>query len=166
MNTGIVAFAFSTTRKGAATPVANTFLRGLVLDAGPLVSVLTQEDMGQLPESRDITLVRNLRDKPPPTLRIARVAVEWSLDRMLDRIEIIAATPHQWRCEHDLRMAFQEHGVSPPEIVVSSLPAERPTGFWFSKDSGIWWTRSLPQWLFRETLIQLMPWWLYSKMAD
>lgn len=96
------------------------------------------------------------------TLDVAKEAVKLAKKMGWRKIKVVAAPPHEWRCRRDLRrLGLKE--VEGDDYFRSTR--EFPPGFWFSKKSTQWWTRSLGLWWLREIPLRLMPWWLYKKIA-
>jgi hypothetical protein len=102
---------------------------------------------------------------PPPTLRIARKAVQWAKQRGLRRLWITAAKPHMWRCRRDLNEAVREAGA---EIQIHiCLGIERyPDDSWFCPDSEQERVRSGAAWNKRERILKIMPFCVYKLIAS
>ena len=69
--------------------------------------IFTQKDVSVDSSSVAVHYV-NEDDGPPPTLRIAREAVQLVIKRNLSEIWIACAFPHLWRCIRDLEDAIKE----------------------------------------------------------
>ncbi len=100
---------------------------------------------------------------PPPTLRIARGAIQWSQKKGLLKIIVVAAKPHLWRAIRDLREAAKEKGIQ-LDIIPSALI--KPTTVWFCQNSLQPRTRSKWLWWRREVLLKIMPFFIYKKVAS
>jgi len=50
-----------------------------------------------------VTYTKEEPGNPPPSLRIARGAIQWAKDLGLSKILVIAAKPHIWPCARDLK---------------------------------------------------------------
>ncbi len=90
------------------------------------------------------------------TLSIAEKTKELAKEKGWKTVSVVAAAPHKWRCERDLRkMGF---------VILEEMYFNRYR-FWFSRKSKQWWTRGPIRWWFYEILVRLLPWWLYKKIA-
>lgn len=72
------------------------------------------------------------------------------------KLLVVAAPPHLERVVRDLRYVGFD---AEPDRELEYLYHEE---FWFSRNSTQRWTRSPQLWRMRETIIHLMPWWLYE----
>jgi hypothetical protein len=102
---------------------------------------------------------------PIPTLRMARDAVQWARILGLEELCIVAAHPHAWRCLRDMEYAMREVGFVIP-IYLSDEIQKVPLSVWFEDNSGQWHTRSRWTWYLRDTILKLMPMWLYVRIAS
>ena len=104
---------------------------------------------------------------PPPTLRIARGAVRWAKhpDNRIVEIWVVAAKPHVWRCERDLRQAVREAGGGIVVRVCKEIE-QIPEDEWFCPDSTQERTRSREAWNKRERVLKLMPFFIYKHIAS
>lgn len=109
----------------------------------------------------DVTYTQEKPGQPPPTLRIARGAVEWASEKGLKELWIAAAKPHMWRCLRDLEYAAKEAGLE-IKIKVCEEIEQIPEEEWFCPDSGQEWTRSPESWRKRERILERLPMWLYK----
>ncbi len=103
---------------------------------------------------------------PPPTLRIARGAVQWAKKRGLKVLLIVAAQPHLWRCERDLIRAIKEAGAQIAVRVCFKEIKRYPEDSWYCPDSTQPRTRSPKSWWGRERILQLMPFFFYKLVAS
>lgn len=112
----------------------------------------------------DITYIEEEPDGPPPTLRIARGAVEWAKQRRIGRLWVVAAKPHLWRCVRDLEYAICEADahikVSVGEEIKQSLGK-----WWFDPGSTQKRVHSFWRWWPREIILRLMPMAIYKRVA-
>lgn len=102
---------------------------------------------------------------PPPTLRMARGAVQWAKEQGIELLLVVAAKPHLWRCMRDLSKAAEEFGGT-IEIRVCEEIEEWPEDSWFCPDSTQERVRSRTSWNKRETILKLMPFWIYKRVAN
>ena len=102
---------------------------------------------------------------PPPTLRIARGAVQWAKRNRLTKLLVVAAEPHLWRALRDVRQAVREDGVR-IEVRVCEEIEQYPKDSWFCLDSTQERVRSWKAWNKREIILQLMPFFFYKLVAS
>jgi hypothetical protein len=100
---------------------------------------------------------------PPPTLRIARGAVDWAMANRVTTLYIACAYPHLWRCKRDMRLAIQERKAN---IEIKICPEARYQKGWFCKDCTQPRANNKLSWYTREIIIMFMPVWLYKKIAS
>lgn len=103
--------------------------------------------------------------KPPPTLRIARGAVEWAIKQGISELEIVAAPPHLNRCLRDMRFAVAETGML-IRFDICPRVLEYPVGSWFCPESAQHRTSSQKSWKRREWLVWFMPPSIYKLVAS
>jgi hypothetical protein len=101
---------------------------------------------------------------PPPTLRIARGAIQWAIQRGFNTLWIVAAKPQLWRAIRDVTEAVREAGV---KIEIHACPEieQYPADSWFCPESTQPRVRSRKEWDNRERILKLMPFWLYRRIA-
>ena len=159
---GIIAFAF-----GVPWTIPSNY--GIARMAYKLSSrfgnapIYTQKDI-RLPYSDldlDVEYTKEEPGNPPPTLRIARDAIQWAKKRGITSIVVIAATPHLWRALRDTKQAVREGKL---RISVYSHNWKGKDS-WFSQESTQKRTRSWWNWWSREIILRLMPLWLYKIIA-
>lgn len=126
--------------------------------------IFTQTDVS-IPAEYDVEYQQQEPDQPPPTLCIARAAVEWAVRRKINDLCVVGAKPHLWRCTRDLQFAIEERGATisiryPEEI------AHFPSTTWYCRDSTQGRTRSRWSWLKRELILMLMPMFIYKRVAS
>lgn len=102
---------------------------------------------------------------PPPTLRIARGAVQWAKQREFRELWIVAAKPHLWRCIRDLTYAVRKARVEIKVLVCKEIEQSTESD-WFCPDSTQARTRSWENWYGRERILKLMPIFLYKYLAS
>jgi len=162
--TGIVAFAFGTpwTLKSnvkigqIAGQKANEFN----------AEVYTQADIHIHPEYEAVVEYTHEHwDHQPPTLRIARGAVQWAKSKEIRRILVVAAGPHLWRAVRDLKMAVREAHEKIEVHGCRRTINRYPDDIWFCPDSRQNWTRSQKEWDRRERIMMLMPFSIYRLVA-
>ena len=129
---GIVAFAYGV----PDTIRSNRLIAQIALQKARELNapVYTQNDVNIV----SILVFRTPEEpgNPPPTLRIARGAVQWAKhpDNRLVELWVVAAKPHLWRCMRDMKAAVQEVGGG---IVVRACEdiGQVPEDEWFCSDS-------------------------------
>lgn len=163
MNTACVAFAFGV----PASTKANQRI-------AEMACTITTPSYPGIYTQRDIQINRALRPRmfitytaerpgyPPPTLRIARNAVNWGIDNNITTLVIACAYPHLWRCRRDLQIAIKEKKA---KIKVIECPEARQKKGWFCPESTQDRTRTRLNWYLREIILMIMPVWLYKKVA-
>ena len=132
MPAAVVAFAFgspNTLRSNRAiAEMASAMAAALGL---PVYAVL---DVCLLRQGVEVHLTAENYPERLPTLREARGAVAWALERRIDLFWLCAATPHVVRCRRDLAYAIRERDAA---IAVKIAPDAglHPDDFWFCPDS-------------------------------
>ncbi len=102
-------------------------------------------------------------NKPPSSYAIAAGAVEWMIENGYEKADIYAAPPHMKRCLRDMENAARERNLN-----ISLFPSRRLSELelaWFSKESKQLRTQWRIVWIIRETMLRIMPWWLYKKIT-
>lgn len=161
MRAAVVAFAFGT----PSTIRPNTRIASITARKARELQapVYTQADIALEPGVETVQIDEK-DGKPPPTLRIARGAARWAKARRLTELWVVAAKPHLWRAERDLREAVQEVGggitIRVPDEIRNS-----PSHEWFCCDSEQERTRSASAWKKRECILRIMPFSLYKLIA-
>lgn len=102
---------------------------------------------------------------PPSTLRIARGAIEWAKRNQITDLFIVAAKPHLRRVLRDIEKAARENKVR-IKVHPSEEIEQYPADSWFSPDSIQKRTRSRKVWIIRECILNLMPFFLYKRIAS
>ena len=130
--------------------------------------IFTQSDIKIDEQKFDVTFATQKKEEsPPPTLRIAREAVQWAIRHDINQLWIICAKPHWWRCHRDLHFAIREakmKGKIKARTPVEIMTAERMS--WFTLKSTQARTRSFPEWEKRENILRRMPMALYKVVAS
>ncbi|HVZ10977.1 MAG TPA: hypothetical protein VG941_00920 [Candidatus Paceibacterota bacterium] len=103
---------------------------------------------------------------PPPTLRIAREAARWAVENRIDELWISAALPHLWRCERDLRAAIREVGAESTVRICEEIRTVGDEEYWYMPDSTQPRVRFSKEWLKRERILLMMPYFLYKRVAS
>ncbi len=175
--TGVVAFAFGAPQdikpnrmiSDIAWAEAHEWHREWYLNEGNR-PVYTQADVWVCGEDDgiDVTRVSEQAGNPPPTLRIARGAVQWALQRNLEKLVVVAAPPHMWRAVRDLRRAADEAGAD-IYVVASPLLRQQPYAeeyMWYCASSLQKRTRTKREWQKRDIILKLMPFLFYKRVAS
>lgn len=161
MKTGIIAFAFG--MPWAIPP--NRIIAEIALKRARELNaaVYTQYDI-HINNGIEVEHIDQDIDSPPPTLRIARGAVQWAKQQGLKDLLIIAAEPHLWRAMRDVKKAIREAGV---EIEVHTCLDiyDHPEDNWFCPTSRQVRTRSKEAWNKRERILKLLPFGIYKIIA-
>ncbi|MBI4084936.1 MAG: hypothetical protein HY432_00245 [Candidatus Liptonbacteria bacterium] len=126
--------------------------------------ICTQLDI-ELSREFDVHRAWESPDKPPPTLRLARTAAYWATERGITHLWIVAAKPHLWRCERDLKYAIRE-AEAKVEVDVLEEVFESTSDEWFCQDSSQKHTRSRKEWEKRERILKITPLFLYNFLYD
>ena len=101
---------------------------------------------------------------PPPTLRIARGAVQWAKQQGFEELWIVAAKPQLWRALRDVEQAVREAGEK-IEVHACKEIEQYPEDSWFCPDSTQPRTQSRKAWNKREKILKLLPFFLYKHVA-
>jgi hypothetical protein len=109
-----------------------------------------------------VTYTKEEPGNPPPSLRIARGAIQWAKDLGLSKILVIAAKPHIWRCARDLKYAAKEAGIS---IEIEKFKPILQFKCWFDSESTQERVHSARNWWPREIILRLMPMFIYKRIA-
>ncbi|MDX1535953.1 MAG: hypothetical protein R3346_04310 [Candidatus Spechtbacterales bacterium] len=160
----VVAFAFGVPREIWSNRAIATIARSEAWKND--ATVYTQLDV---PIHGDFYVVRTEEDPgdPPPTLRIARGAVEWAKRHDVQKLVIVAAKPHIPRAKRDTEYAVREAGVD-IEVTVSALlddPEYSDEDQWYCSDSTQPRTQTRKNWQKRDKILMLMPMFVYKRVA-
>ena len=160
--TGVVAFAFG---------VPETILPNRRI--AEIASKKAQELNSRVYTQLDIRVedgipVEYTEEEPgnrPPTLRIARGAVQWAKRHELTELWVVAAKPHLWRALRDVQQAVREAGAR-IEVRVCKEIEQYPEDSWFCPDSTQDRVRSREAGDKRESIVKLMPFFVYKRVAS
>lgn len=183
---GLVVYAFGTPHSNMSNKALAGGVKQLILQSPETrFHIYTQNDI----QFKDIELLNvtyfpQLNDEEaPPTLRIARGAAQWARQRV-DKVMVLAATPHRWRALRDTRKAFQEAVV---DIPIQLMQFMHPyylhdmghyfnnyeptifigddTSYWFDPNGTQIRAASRSHWEKRERILKLMPYPIYRIIA-
>ncbi len=126
--------------------------------------VYTQHDVRIGPGIR-VAYTEEEPDNPPPTLRLARGAVQWAKGIGLTELLVVAAKPHLRRALRDLKKAVREAGAM-IEVHYCTEIERYSASSWFCPDSTQDRVRSRWAWYQRELILRFMPFWLYKRVAS
>lgn len=154
---GIVAFAFGRPCSLCSNKIISRIASQKARELSS--SVYTQLDI-VVESGIPVEYTEEEKDFPPPTLRIARGATQWAKKEKIDRLLIVAAKPHLWRCVRDLEYALREKGLKID--VATCKEIEQYSSEWFCPDSDQEHTRSKWTWFFREVILKFMPFSVYK----
>lgn len=160
---GVVAFAFGvpdTIRSNRSIAFVATF-KARQLNA----PIYTQADVKIFDPSVVVFHTSEKPNSPPPTLRIARGAVQWANQCRFTELWVVAAKPHLWRAERDLRQAVHEAGGGIIVRVCEEIE-QYPERDWFCSDSTQERTQSQKAWDGRERVLKVMPFFIYKRVAS
>ncbi len=159
---GIVAFAFGMPSTISSNQHILEIASRVALSKN--VPVYTQPDVGIFSPLVDVTYIQERPNKPSPTLRIARMAVQWAIERQMHLLWIVAAKPHLWRAERDMREAVREARA---DIAIGWCEDidKFPERVWFCPESMQKRVRSRREWDKRENLLMRMPFFIYKRIA-
>ncbi len=129
-----------------------------------LATVYTQADV-LVELGIDVEYIFEESGNPPPTLRIARSAVQWAKRNKLEKIFIVAAKPHLWRCIRDFNYAVQESKAQ-IEICACKEIEQYLEDEWFCLDSRQIRTCTKWDWWSRELILRLIPFCIYKRIAS
>lgn len=160
--TGIVAFAFGAPDTIRSNQCIARIASNRARQLGGLV--YTQLDISVEPDI-EVEYTEEKPGNPPPTLRIARGAVQCAKRHDLSEFWIVAARPHLWRCKRDLVYAVNEAGIQ-IKVRVCKEVERYPEDEWFCLDSIQARTRSRHNFQNRELILKLMPMFLYKLIAS
>lgn len=145
MKAGILSFAFG----APETILSNRRIANITSQKARKlgVPVYTQLDIC-IDDGIEVEFIEEQSGNPPPTLRLARCAVQWAKYKNLTEIWIVAAKPHLWRCVRDLTYAFQEINLQ-INICVCEEIEQYPENEWFCVNSAQKRTQSSDNWKSR-----------------
>lgn len=159
--TGLVAFSF-----GVPETIWPNFLIGEIASRKAKecsIPVYTQADV-PLRSGIEVTRIKEVSGRPPPTLRTARGAVWWAVSREFHTLYTAAARPHLLRCLRDLEYAVKEARAN-----IRVIPCEKiycsPLSLWFCPESRQWRTRSPRNWMVWTFIVGALPLPIYTRIA-
>lgn len=168
---GVVAFAFgmpSTVHSNILiADIARDVARNLGNHDHQILPVFTQtgvriEAVGQL--DIPVEYLEQSRRYTPTTLQVARGAVRWAMRRGITKIIVVAARPHLKRCMRDMSSTI--HGVGAEiEVTYSRHVNMVPIEDWFCQDSLQPRTRSRRRWWIKESILKVVPFFIYKLIA-
>lgn len=160
--TGVVAFAFGVPE----TILSNRRIAEIASKKARELNgrVYTQLDI-RVEEGIPVEYTREETGNPPPTLRIARGAVQWAKRHGFTELWVVAAKPHLWRAMRDVQEAVLEDEAQ-IEVCVCEEIEQYPEDSWFCSDSTQGRVCSREAWNKRERIIKLMPFFVYKRVAN
>jgi len=168
---GLVVYAFGTPHSNDSNKALAGYVCQFIIQHPNIKFLIyTQNDI-QFEDSEclKITYFSQLHDEDaPPTLRIARGAAQWARHRV-DKVIVVAATPHRWRSLRDTRKAFEEAVVSIPIDIANFKHPDYIYGdemsYWFDPKGTQIRAASRIHWEQRERILRLMPYPIYRMIA-
>jgi hypothetical protein len=158
MNIACVAFAFGVPSNTKANQRIATMACGIQIPSHP--GIYTQKDINIKALQEDgyrnrmqVTYTVERPGYPPPTLRIARGAVEWAKANRVTTLYIACAYPHIGRCTRDLQLAIRENNAN---IEIKICPEAREQKGWFCKDCTQSRARLRWLWYIREVILRII----------
>lgn len=169
---GVVAFAFGM----PGTILSNRRIAEIATKKARELNapVYTQLDVFVGKDVRVERIKQKCIDNPPSTLRIARGAVEWAKRNDITELWIVAAKPHLWRARRDVQeVVYEKEGITEfqfPDRMIRVYGCKEVEQYsensWFCSDSLQDKTCSREEWNKRESLIKLIPFFLYKLVAS
>lgn len=163
--TGIVAFAFGTPSNIQSNIWIAEIAAQKALQTG--APVYTQMDVN-IEEPR-VAVIRDPEEipgQPPSTLRMARNTVRWAKQQRISFLWLIAAKPHLWRAQRDLKAAAKEETGLRLAVVPCWKIREIPEQMWFCPESNQIYIRSQMVWERREDILKILPFAIYNYIAS
>ena len=183
MKRGLIVFAFGAPGNLESNQILKSIALAFVEQYASITQIYTQEASGIVTKDfesinyakrhtngQDKELILSIiaqsnANNHPPTLRIARWAVEKAVQAGVEHLIVIAAAPHLSRCLRDVRYALKEHKLDVAAATEAQPILDIPNDMWYSVISDQPRTRSPFQWWSREWMLLAMPMWLYAKVA-
>ena len=163
---GIVAFAFGVPHTIKANRHIAKIASKKALEFHAQVYTQSDISIDALGFDIEVTYAKEEFGNSPPTLRIARGAVQWAIQNRLRGLWVVAAEPHLIRALRDLRRAADEAGVGQIDIRTCREVFDYIKDFWFCPDSIQERTRSHKTWNKRERILRLLPFFIYKRIAS
>ena len=126
--------------------------------------IYTQFDI-RVEEGIPVEYTKEESGNPPPTLRIARGAIQWAKRHKLTALWVVAAKPHLWRALRDVQQAVREAEMR-IEVRICKEIEQYQEDSWFCPDSTQDRTRSYKAWNRRERILKFLPFFLYKYVAN
>lgn len=126
----------------------------------------TQPDITINPNFGDVWYIPEEPNTPSPTLRMARAFVQRAKEKNVKFVFVFSAQPHEWRVMRDLRKANKEAGIPISEFVIPDVVRKNSNREWFDPNSKQIHTRTKRNWLKRDILLWLMPFFIYKRIAS
>ena len=163
---GVVAFAFGT----PYTTVANRRIAAIASKKARELNcqVYTQFDV-RVEKDIEVKYTEEEFGNPPPTLRIARGAVNWAIQNGINQLMIVAAKPLIWRATRDIQEAIFEAEAEVKIEIGSEVCQEiylYNVGSWFCPESTQDRVRSRRKWNKRERILRILPFFIYKRVAS
>ncbi|MDP2918518.1 MAG: hypothetical protein Q8N68_03390, partial [bacterium] len=127
--------------------------------------VYTQSDIIIIRKGIEVVYIKEEPDNPPPTLRIARGAVKWAKEKGITELWIVAARPHSWRAMRDMKEAVRESKIQIAVYICEKI-YDVPASEWFCPGNRQLRTRSPWRFWPREAILQLLPFFIYKRVAN
>ena len=159
---GIVAFAFGIPKTILSNQRISKIASQKARELG--APVYTQRDI-YVGSGIEVKYTDEKTGSPPPTLRIARDAVQWAKQQGFRELWIVAAKPHLWRCVRDLTQSVREAKTYVAIRVCKEID-EFPEEEWYCSDSTQPRARSRKNWQARERILKLLPFFIYKLVAS
>jgi len=161
-NVGIIAFSFG----APETILSNRRIAQIASQKARELKTLvyTQLDV-RIEKDIVVDYTNEEMGSPPPTLRIARGAVQWAKRYGFTELWVVAAKPHLWRVLRDLRQAVREAGEK-IEVCACKEIEQYPEDSWFCPDSTQDRVRSREVWNNREKILKFIPFFIYKRIGQ
>lgn len=159
---GVVAFAFGS----PYTIRSNQFIAQVASAKARKLEALvfTQRDV-QLGSDINFEWTEEVPGKPPTILRMARETVRWANRKGLKEIWIACAQPLLWRCRRDMAYAIREARAGIILHVCEEV-MQLPEWKWFCLESTQPRTNSRRAWRSRERILEILPMFIYKRVAS
>lgn len=158
---GIVAFAFGVPSAIRSNQIIAQIASKKAKDQKALV--FTQRDVS-IGSHIEVQFVKEVLGSPPSTLFVATEAVKWADKFGLNTLWVAAARPHLWRCMRDLKQAVKESRLNIHVHICQEIGGYTDKD-WFCPDSTMERTRNKENWIIRERILKLTPFFLYKALS-
>jgi hypothetical protein len=157
----IIGFSFG----APAAILSNKLLARIISEqAGPLGASLAFVSFDIPSENFPERVKAEYMEDSSSTWRFSQSAARWAAREEVTEIIIIAAGPHRWRCERDLRRAIRETKAR-INVFCCQEGGQYPEEEWFCPDSTRPQTRSQESWERRERIIRWLPFPVYKLIS-